>query len=138
MGPGGKALDVGCGRQPFRRVLEGYGFAYTGMDTQAAEGVTHVAAIDGALPPETIAEGPFAFLLCTEVLEHVADWTAAFENFARLTSAGSKVLLTCRTFIRSTRSPTTSGGQPRTPSGTMLRRPASALSRWSKLAMHGM
>ncbi|MBY0514981.1 MAG: class I SAM-dependent methyltransferase [Gemmataceae bacterium] len=97
LGPGGKALDVGCGRQPFRRMLEGFGFAYTGLDTQpAADGsVAHVAAIDGSLPPELVAEGPFQFVLCTEVLEHVADWGAAFANVARLTAPGGRVLLTC-------------------------------------------
>ena len=98
LGIGGKALDVGCGRQPFRHVLEGFGFAYTGMDTQAAEHVAHVVAIDASLPPALLAEGPFAFLLCTEVLEHVADWSAAFHNLARLTAPGGKVLLTCPHF----------------------------------------
>ena len=92
---GGKALDVGCGKQPFRATLEGFGFTYTGMDMQAAEGVAHVAPIDGTLPADLLAEGPFAFVLCTEVLEHVADWHAAFDNFAKLTAPGGKVLLTC-------------------------------------------
>jgi SAM-dependent methyltransferase len=96
IGPHGKALDVGCGRQPFRGTLESYGFTYVGMDAQAADGAAvHIAAIDAPLPPSLLAEGPFAFLLCTEVLEHVADWSKAFENLARLTVPGGKVLLTC-------------------------------------------
>ena len=95
LGPGGKALDVGCGKQPFRAALEAFGFTYTGVDAQPGDGVAFVAPIDGTLPDELFAEGPFQFLLCTEVLEHVADWHAAFENLARLTAPGGKLLLTC-------------------------------------------
>lgn len=92
---GGKALDVGCGKQPFRGTLEEYGFSYVGLDTQPGDGVAFVAPIDGTLPDELFAEGPYQFLLCTEVLEHVADWHAAFENLARLAAPGAKLLLTC-------------------------------------------
>jgi 2-polyprenyl-3-methyl-5-hydroxy-6-metoxy-1,4-benzoquinol methylase len=103
LGPGGKALDVGCGKQPFRKILETYGFAYTGMDAQAGDGVACVAAIDGELPHNVFVSGgtgipacaPVNFVLCTEVLEHVADWSAAFRNLARLTGPGGKLLLTC-------------------------------------------
>ena len=95
LGPGGKALDVGCGKQPFRKKLEEYGFDYTGMDAQAGAGVACVAAIDGDLSGERLVSVPFNFVLCTEVLEHVADWPAAFKNLARLTAPRGKVLLTC-------------------------------------------
>jgi len=91
----GKALDVGCGKQPFRGDLEGAGYEYTGLDTQPGEGVAFTAPIDGELPPQLVAHGPFQFLLCTEVLEHVADWRAAFANLARLAAPGAKLLLTC-------------------------------------------
>jgi SAM-dependent methyltransferase len=94
LGQGGRALDVGCGKQPFRETLEGYGFDYLGMDTQAGHGVTIVAPIDSPIP---VVE-PFNFLLCTEVLEHVADWPATFENLARLAAPGAKVLITCPHF----------------------------------------
>jgi SAM-dependent methyltransferase len=100
LGSGGKVLDVGCGRQPLRKQLENYGFEYFGLDTQAPEdgSVAFVTPIDGPLPPDLSAEAPFAFLLCTEVLEHVADWAGAFANLARLTAPGGKVLLTCPHF----------------------------------------
>lgn len=91
----GQALDVGCGKQPFRGALEDAGYAYTGLDTQPGEGVAFTAPIDGVLPAELLARGPFQFLLCTEVLEHVADWNAAFANLARLAAPGAKLLLTC-------------------------------------------
>jgi SAM-dependent methyltransferase len=94
-GLGGKALDIGCGKQPFRAALEAAGWAYTGLDTQPGDGVAFTAPIDGTLPDALLAEGPYQFLLCTEVMEHVADWHAAFDNLARLAAPGGKVLLTC-------------------------------------------
>jgi SAM-dependent methyltransferase len=95
-------LDVGCGRQPFRPLLEGPASAYVGMDvTQTPEGTVDViAAIDAPLPAELLVCGPFDFILCTEVLEHVADWGAAFANLAALLKPGGRVLLTCPHFFR--------------------------------------
>lgn len=93
----GQALDVGCGRQPFRGLIERHGLAYIGLDTQqnVDQTVAHVCPIDAELPPELLARGPFAFILCTEVMEHVADWRAAFTNFTRLLAPGGKLLITC-------------------------------------------
>lgn len=96
-GNGRAALDVGCGRQPLRGELEGLGYRYVGLDTQQDEErpVDVVAPIDAPAPAELVERGPFAFILCTEVLEHVADWDAAFANFSRLLSPGGRVLVTC-------------------------------------------
>jgi SAM-dependent methyltransferase len=96
-GPGAKALDVGCGRQPFRSLLESRGFGYTGLDTQQnADGsVAFVAPIDGELPAALRDSGPFEFILCTEVLEHVADWAAAWRNLVDLLAPGGRLLITC-------------------------------------------
>lgn len=95
-------LDVGCGRQPFRFLLEGTHSQYIGMDVnQTPEGSVDVLApIDAPLPPDLLARGPFDFLLCTEVLEHVADWAVAFANLAALTRPGGRVLVTCPHFYR--------------------------------------
>lgn len=96
-GQGGRVLDVGCGRQPFRSLLESRGLRYFGLDTQANEdqSVAFVAPIDGELPPELSAAGPFEFILCTEVLEHVADWPAAWNNLRNLLAPGGRLLITC-------------------------------------------
>src|SRR5687767_8956326 len=63
--PGARALDAGCGRQPFRAALEQMGYAYTGMDVvQSPENsVDVVAPLDGPLAPELQARGPFRFIL---------------------------------------------------------------------------
>lgn len=98
--PRGKVLDAGCGGQPFRAVLEKRGCQYFGLDANPTEGVKvdFLCAIDGALGPEVIQSGPYDFILCTEVLEHVADWPRAFENLARLLALGGKLVLTAPHF----------------------------------------
>ncbi len=97
---GGKVLDVGCGRQPFRTLLESRGLRYVGLDTQQNidNTVAHVCPIDGELPATLLADGPFDFILCTEVMEHVADWQSAFANFHRLLAPGGRLLITCPHF----------------------------------------
>jgi SAM-dependent methyltransferase len=96
----GKTLDVGCGGQPFRSALEERGCKYFGLDANPTKGVKvdFVYAIDGVLGPEVSRSGPYDFILCTEVLEHVADWPMAFENLARLLASGGKLVLTAPHF----------------------------------------
>jgi SAM-dependent methyltransferase len=95
-----KVLDVGCGRQPFRPLVESLGGAYTSLDTeQNPEGtVEFLGAIDDTLPAALRPCGPFDLLLCTEVLEHVADWRMAFENIAALLARDGRAILTCPHF----------------------------------------
>jgi SAM-dependent methyltransferase len=91
----GRCLDVGCGGQPFRPHLERMGFAYTGFDVhQNPQGsVAVLGAIDDPLPP-SLGAGQFHFILCTEVLEHVARWPEAFRNLAALLAPGGRLLIT--------------------------------------------
>lgn len=101
-GNGERALDVGCGRQPFRKELELAGYSYASMDAQQyVEGaVDFVCSIDEHLPAALTKGGPFQFILCTEVLEHVADWDIAFKNLALLLEPGGRVLITCPHFYQ--------------------------------------
>ena len=98
----GRALDVGCGRQPFRKTLEAAGYSYFSLDAQqnVENTVDVVGAIDAPLAPQIIKNGPYDFILCTEVLEHVADWETAFRNLANLLNRGGRVLITCPHFYQ--------------------------------------
>jgi SAM-dependent methyltransferase len=97
-GPG-RVLDVGCGSQPFRSDLESRGYEYVGMDAQDPLGlVDYVAEIDGELPHALMACAPFDLILCTEVLEHVADWRSAFANFSALLRPRGHLIVTCPFF----------------------------------------
>jgi SAM-dependent methyltransferase len=97
-----RVLDIGCGKQPFRAVFERYGCQYYGLDVQTHENVTvdFVAPIDQELPAEVLQQGGYDFILCTEVLEHVANWHAAFGNIAKLLKPGGRVLLSCPHFYQ--------------------------------------
>src|SRR5216683_3110075 len=97
-----RALDIGCGRQPFRKVLEARGYSYYGLDPQQNidESVDFIAAIDEPLATKFLKQDPFDFILCTEVLEHVADWDMAFRNIAGLLASGGRVLITCPHFFQ--------------------------------------
>jgi SAM-dependent methyltransferase len=79
--------------------LEEIGYSYCGVDANATDAPDIVCAIDEALPPELLQRGPFDFVLCTEVLEHVADWGAAFANFRHLLAPGGRLVITAPHFF---------------------------------------
>lgn len=98
----GQVLDIGCGSQPFRGRLESLGYAYVSFDLEqnAEQSVDYLGAIDKFLSTQLCHAAPFDFILCTEVMEHVADWQTAFANFAQLLAPGGKLLITCPHFYR--------------------------------------
>jgi SAM-dependent methyltransferase len=93
---GSRCLDVGCGGQPLRAQLERFGLRYSSLDVaqNTAGTVEHLGVIDGNLPASLGAE-QFEFIVCTEVLEHVANWPAAFANLGKLLAPGGRLLITC-------------------------------------------
>jgi SAM-dependent methyltransferase len=97
LGTNGRVLDFGCGEQPLRAALEGMGLQYTAADVQqnCAGSVDCVLVVDEALPPPLVGRGPFDVVLCTEVLEHVADWDWAFRSVVSVLAPGGIVLVTC-------------------------------------------
>lgn len=102
---GGRILDAGCGKQPYRAACGHLRYVaqdFGGYDpAERNEGGLHPAAFpygpldhvcDIASIPEP--DGAFDAILCTEVLEHVADPVAAIRELARLTAPGGALLLT--------------------------------------------
>ena len=89
---GAAVLDVGCGEQPFRRMIEAAGCRYVGMDV--VENRTGSVDIVSTLEAVPAPSAPYSLILCTEVLEHVVDIGAAFEGLRRLAAAGGAVVLT--------------------------------------------
>lgn len=93
--PGLRVLDAGCGGQPFRSLLEANGNTYVSCDASDPLGlVDHIAELDRDLPETLIRDGPFDFVLCSEVLEHVLDWDRAFENLVGLLAPSGRLLVT--------------------------------------------
>jgi SAM-dependent methyltransferase len=86
----GAALDVGCGSQPYRSVLETHCYKILACDY-----TDHVPGIDFACPADSLPleSQTIDALLCTEVLEHVPSPDAALAEFARVLQRGGKLLL---------------------------------------------
>lgn len=97
-----RVLDIGCGRQPFRQDMERLGYIYMGLDVeQNPEGTVGVLAeIDCNFLNDYPDLGQFDLIICTEVLEHVAQWHVAFRNIYELTAPGGKILITCPHFYQ--------------------------------------
>lgn len=62
---GKRVLDYGCGRQPYREIIEGNGGIYSGWDS--AMFPASVWEGDDEAPPQ----GPFDVILCTQVIQYV-------------------------------------------------------------------
>jgi SAM-dependent methyltransferase len=89
---GASVLDVGCGEQPLRPMVERAGGQYTGVDVaQNLAGTVDVVADITDIP---LPDDSFDVVLCTEVLEHVADTSAALTQLARLCRPGGVVIVT--------------------------------------------
>ncbi|NJL10543.1 MAG: class I SAM-dependent methyltransferase [Calothrix sp. SM1_7_51] len=97
-----RALDIGCGRQPFRKDLEALGYTYTSSDVNQniESSVDILFELDKPIPIELIELSPFSLIFCTEVMEHIANWDMAFSNFAQLLSSGGRLLITCPYFYQ--------------------------------------
>lgn len=91
-GPASAVLDVGCAEQPFRALIESSGLSYVGMDVvqNSVRSVDIVSTLEDAPAPAR----SFAVILCTEVLEHVGDISAAFAGLRRLAAPDGCVVLT--------------------------------------------
>jgi SAM-dependent methyltransferase len=99
---GSTFLDVGCGEQPLRKRIEERNFRYIGMDVvqNHHNSVSIIGPIDGPLAdPWPDRQERYSAVICTEVLEHVADWHEAFGNLRRLLEDGGKLLLTIPFFF---------------------------------------
>lgn len=92
----GSVLDVGCGEMPFRALL-GKDAVYTGIDVKSATafgmGVSaEIVTFDGSNIP--FPDADFDHVLCTEVLEHVADPAALVAEMRRVLRPGGTLILT--------------------------------------------
>ena len=81
-------LDVGCGEQPYRALL-GPSCSYVGIDVEARHPQTLAVELGRPWP----VEGPFDVVLCTQVIEHVADIREFCEEIDRVLAPGGKLLI---------------------------------------------
>ena len=88
----GQLLDVGCGSMPYRAAVLDTGASYTGLDIEAR--TNGVEFIGSATDMHLVADASFDTVLCSEVLEHVAEPRVALAEMARVLRNDGKVILT--------------------------------------------
>ena len=96
-----KVLDVGCGNQPFKKLLLDRDAQYFGMDIEQNKygNVDFILPIDQTInDPEIYKKGPYDLIIVTEVLEHVFDLKQAFQNLNSLLSDTGEIIITCPFF----------------------------------------
>ena len=94
--PHGSVLDVGCGAQPYRPLVNPAD-TYTGIDIAAAKDyfgyeVPDTTYYTGDTWP--VGDGSAGLVLCTETLEHVREPGAFLDEAARAARPGGVLLLT--------------------------------------------
>jgi SAM-dependent methyltransferase len=88
---GERVLDIGCGRRPYQ-TLAPDGVKWIGVDASAsASSEPDVWCLADALP---FASASFSTVLCTQVLEHLAEPQAALAEMARVLAPGGRLILT--------------------------------------------
>lgn len=86
----GRVLDLGCGLQPYRTML-GRATTYTGADISAKPGTDTVVFEPGKQLP--FADDSFDAVLCTQVLEHVADAEESIREIKRILRPGGRLIV---------------------------------------------
>jgi SAM-dependent methyltransferase len=92
----GTVLDVGCGAQPFRSLINPHA-TYLGIDTDGAKAhfgyeMPNTTYFSGDVWP--VADSSVDVVLCTETLEHVLDTRRFLTEASRCVAAGGTLLLT--------------------------------------------
>lgn len=93
LAPGSRVLDAGAGRAPFRELFAGTRYRtadWANSPHVEAREVDIVAPLDG-LP---LADASFDAILCTEVLEHVAEPGAVLRELRRVLVPRGRLLIT--------------------------------------------
>jgi SAM-dependent methyltransferase len=82
-----RVLDVGCGIRPYLPYFEPYASEYVGVDIG-----NPAADLEGSVEALPVPEASYDVVLCTQVLEHVADPDQAIRELSRVTAPGGRVL----------------------------------------------
>lgn len=78
----GRVLDYGCGKQPYRGIVEDAGGEYVGYDRVDYPGNVSEEDLPERSPnPLYSGEGPWAAILCTQILQYVPDVRGLLSEF---------------------------------------------------------
>jgi hypothetical protein len=87
----GRVLDYGCGKQPYRRIVEAHGGKYVGYDRE--EFPANLGA--GTHGPDWPVNASWNAILCTQVLQYVAEYQRLVQRFGiSLSKLGGMLVMT--------------------------------------------
>jgi SAM-dependent methyltransferase len=87
----GALLDIGCGNKPYESMFKGRVTSYTGCDVvQSSEDRVDILCPATAIPSP---DASFNTILCTQVIEHVADHRALLHEAYRLLAPDGVLIL---------------------------------------------
>jgi SAM-dependent methyltransferase len=87
---GGKALDVGAERSPYRPILEARGYSLETLDISADSEADHIGTVEATGLPDA----GFDVAICTQVLEHSAAPWQGMRELRRILKPGGHLILT--------------------------------------------
>jgi SAM-dependent methyltransferase len=85
-----RVLDVGCGRMPYYPIFEAVASDYVGSDITPGPRIRHVCPVEDL----DVGDGRYDLVLCTQVIEHVADPDRALAEIARVLRPGGHAFIT--------------------------------------------
>jgi SAM-dependent methyltransferase len=87
----GALLDIGCGNKPYEKMFQGKISSYTGCDVmQSSEQKVDIICSATAL---AVADASCDTVLCTQVIEHVADHRALLREANRVLRSNGVLIL---------------------------------------------
>lgn len=96
----GILLDVGCGIKPYEKIFAPYVEKHYGTEYSSDSGYRgNRADVAGDASAMSFADASVDTILCTEVLEHVADPEKVIEEFARILKPGGVIITTAPFFF---------------------------------------
>lgn len=84
----GRVLDYGCGRQPYKAIVEAAGGEYVPWDDKG-----FIGGSVGTVGPDYPLEEPWDAILCTQVVEYVPNVSDLLSRFGAALSAISGALV---------------------------------------------
>jgi SAM-dependent methyltransferase len=89
----GDVLDFGCGTQPYRSLVEGYGGTYEGYDRHTFPGAVEGVGDVGDRPFEEMA-GRYDTVVCTQVIQYCVQPLVLLMAMAMTLRPGGVLLMT--------------------------------------------
>jgi SAM-dependent methyltransferase len=83
------ALDVGCGKSPYREIIEARGFGLKTLDIDDSDCPDYIGDVENTGLPS----GSFFIVICTQVLEHLTDPLSGLREIFRILKPGGHLIL---------------------------------------------